>query len=216
MSFAAILAVLHKPLFTVMGGSISFLEALGFATGSLNVWLLARQSIWNWPLGLVNNVFYLAIFASSGLYADSGLQVVYITLSLYGWWVWLFGSTDHKALAVSKTDGQTALRLVGAGVVAMGVMYVILSRFTNSTVPFWDALTTALSLVATYGQCRKQIESWLVWMAVDIVYVPLYVYKHLWLTAILYVGYFALCVVGYFNWRRDVHRALPAPAAEAA
>jgi nicotinamide mononucleotide transporter len=77
-----------------------------------------------------------------------------------------------------------------------------LSSWTDSVVPFWDALTTALSLMATYGQCRKLIESWWLWIAADVVYIPLYAYKSLYLTSVLYVIFLLLCVSGLLSWRR--------------
>lgn len=81
---------------------------------------------------------------------------------------------------------------------------VLLDRATDSTVPFWDALTTALSLAATYGQCRKLVESWWLWIAADVVYIPLYAYKELYLTSLLYAGFLTLCLMGLRNWRRDL------------
>jgi nicotinamide mononucleotide transporter len=77
-----------------------------------------------------------------------------------------------------------------------------LRRFTDSTVPNWDALTTALSLAATYGQTKKLLESWLIWILVDVIYVPLYIYKGLWLTSALYAIFMILCVVGLRAWQR--------------
>lgn len=81
---------------------------------------------------------------------------------------------------------------------------LLLSRATDSTVPFWDALTTSLSLMATYGQCRKRVESWWLWIAADLVYIPLYAYKELYLTSLLYVGFLTLCLLGLRGWSRDL------------
>jgi nicotinamide mononucleotide transporter len=81
---------------------------------------------------------------------------------------------------------------------------LLLSGATDSTVPFWDALTTSLSLMATYGQCRKRVESWWLWIAADLVYIPLYAYKELYLTSLLYVGFLTLCLIGLRGWSRDL------------
>lgn len=201
MSLAAYLAPLQAPVLTVMGASISVAEALGFVTGAVCVWLVARQHILNWPIGIANNLFFILLFMTAGLYADAGLQVVFISLACYGWWSWLRGGQDHGALAVSYTPLTTLAALLAVGVLATGGLTLLLDVYTDSTVPFWDALTTSLSLMATYGQCRKQVESWYFWMLADIVYVPLYASKGLYLTAVLYVGFFALCVMGWRRWQ---------------
>jgi nicotinamide mononucleotide transporter len=113
-----------------------------------------------------------------------------------------------------STRAEWAL-LAAAGTMGTAALAVLLDRFTDSAVPFWDALTTALSLAATYGQCRKLVESWWLWIAADLVYIPLYAYKGLFLTSLLYAGFVALCVGGLRGWRSDLG-ATAAPAAGAA
>ena len=216
---ADLLAPLQQPLFTVLETPVSGVEVLGFGSGALCVWLVARQHIANWPIGIANNLFFVLLFTGAGLYADAGLQVVFIALALYGWWSWLRDGPDSAAgrLPVSRTSRRTWAVLVPATVLATAGITLLLDQATDSTVPFWDALTTALSLAATYGQCRKKVESWYLWIAADIVYVPLYVHKGLYLTALLYVGFMALCVAGLRNWHRELTAAAgPSNRVEAA
>ncbi|MBT2447041.1 nicotinamide mononucleotide transporter [Streptomyces sp. ISL-43] len=191
-----------------MGWQTSWTEVLGFATGALCVWLVARQHIANWPIGIANNVFFIVLFAQAELYADAGLQIVFIALAAYGWWSWTHGGGPGtaEALPVRRTTAAEWAALGAAGAVGVLGLTLLLSRATDSTVPFWDAATTGLSLMATYGQCRKLLESWWLWIAADLVYIPLYVYKGLYLTALLYAVFLALCVAGLLGWRR----ALPA------
>ncbi|MEU8776005.1 nicotinamide riboside transporter PnuC [Streptomyces sp. NPDC048606] len=194
-----------------MGWSTSWTEVLGFATGAVCVWLVARQHIANWPIGIANNVFFIVLFTQAGLYADAGLQIVFIALAAYGWWSWTHGGGPGTtgALPVRRTTRTEWAWLLVAGAVGVAALTLLLDRVSDSTVPFWDALTTGLSLTATYGQCRKLLESWWLWIAADLVYIPLYVSKGLHLTAVLYVGFLALCVAGLVGWRRT----LPAGAA---
>lgn len=207
--------------FTVADTPTSWAELLGFATGVLNVWLLARQKLWNWPIGIANVLLLMVLFWTAGLYADAGLQIVYVGLGLYGWWAWLFGGAQRSRLMVGRTGGREWTVLAGAGVVLTLLLWLLLDRATDSTVPLPDALTTALSLVATYGQCRKRVESWWIWIAADVVYIPLYAYKGLYLTAGLYIVFLGLCVLGLWNWQADLRRRAvaqpvtpgPAPAA---
>lgn len=207
----SILAVLHVPLgvlgdtaFTFHGVATTWGEVAAFVTGAWCVWLVARQHLANWPIGIANSLFFLLLFARYGLYADGGLQVVYIALGAYGWWAWLHGGDCRDALDVTRTTASEWRILAAATAAATIALWALLARVSDSSVPAWDAVTTALSLAATWGQCRKKVESWWLWIAADAVYIPLYAYKSLWLTAGLYVGFSALCVVGLRSWRADL------------
>ena len=179
------------------------IEIFGFVTGVLNVWLLARQNIWNWPVGIANNLAYLLLFAKSGLYGDAGLQIVYITLGIYGWWIWLRPGTGPH-LPVTRTTAKAWGYLGLVTLLAVLLLRWFLGRFTDSTVPGWDGLTTALSLAATYGQARKLLESWWLWILADLVYIPLYIYKGLVLTSALYFVFLLLCIFGLREWTRNL------------
>lgn len=178
------------------------IEVFGFVTGVVNVWLLARQNIWNWPVGIANNLAYLIVFATSGLYGDSGLQFVYIVLGVYGWWLWLH-RTGGDPLHVSRASMKLWLQLLVATLAAGLILRWFLTRYTDSTVPAWDAATTSLSLAATYGQCRKLLESWWIWILADLIYIPLYIYKGLRLTAVLYAVFLSLCIFGLRSWMEE-------------
>lgn len=182
---------------------MDLVEILGFVSGALCVWLVARQNVWNWPIGIANNVTFLILFWAAGLYADSSLQVVYLGLALYGWWAWLRGGDAHTSLRVSRTTKNQWVVLAAVGVVGTVGLTILLDTVTDSSVPLPDAVTTVLSLLATWGQARKKLESWWLWIAADVIYVPLYAYKDLWLTAALYVGFLALCVLGLRTWQAD-------------
>ena len=190
----------------------SLTEILGFLTGAVNVWLLARQNIWNWPVGLANNALYVAVFLAVGLYGDAGLQLVYITLGSYGWWTWAHPGA-RRELSVTRTPRKTWIWLTPASIAAALGLALFLRRFTDSTVPGWDGFTTAVSLAAIYGQAKKYLESWWMWIAADLIYIPLYIYKHLLLTSGLYVVFLLLCVMGLREWSKALraqHEPLPA------
>jgi len=180
------------------------LAAAGF--GAVAVWLTTRQNVWCWPTGLVNVALYILVFGEAKLYADMGLQVVYVALCLYGWYHWLHGGPDHGVLAVSRT--RHPLWLAAAGAAFAGILGAFLQRYTDASLPFWDASTTSYSLVAQWMQTKKWLENWHLWIAVDIVYIGMYVYKRLYLTAGLYAVFLALAVLGLRKWTK----ALPARA----
>jgi nicotinamide mononucleotide transporter len=215
MSVHVPLGPLLEPAFHIGTVPTTWAELLGFATGAVNVWLVVRQNILNWPIGIANVILLGLVFLDGGLYADAGLQVVYVALQLYGWWVWLYGGEGRDALPVRRTRRAEWAGLVAAGAAGTALLTWALSEWTDSTVPFWDALTTSISLMATYGQSRKLLESWWLWITADLVYIPLYLYKDLKLTGVLYVIFLALCVSGLLAWRRDL-RSRPADAAAAA
>jgi nicotinamide mononucleotide transporter len=203
---------LNATAIIVFGAPTTRAELLGFVTGVANVWLLVRQHIANWPVGIANVLLLMLVFTGAGLYADAGLQGVYVVLGLYGWWHWLRGGADHGPLVVRRTTRNEWLGQAVAGVVITAALCYWLAGHTDSTTELPDALTTALSLLATYGQTRKLLESWWLWIAADLIYIPLYGYKDLWLTALLYIMFLGLCVAGLRAWRRAMVDRSPVPA----
>jgi nicotinamide mononucleotide transporter len=201
------LDALRATAFTLFGAPTSWAEVIGFASGALVVWLVVLQHVWNWPVGMLNNIMFFLLFTTSGLYADAWLQVFYFGLAVYGWWAWLRGGERHTRLRVSRTTPAQWAVVLAAGVAGTTTLAWALDAHTDSTVPLADAVTTVLSLLATWGQARKKIESWWLWITADVIYVPLYATKDLWLTAGLYLGFLALCVVGLRSWTADYRAA---------
>ncbi|MFT4085836.1 MAG: nicotinamide riboside transporter PnuC [Gordonia sp. (in: high G+C Gram-positive bacteria)] len=195
---------LNSTAFDVAGQAMSVVEVPGFVTGALCVWAVTRQYAWNWPIGLANNAVFAVLFVGAGLYADTALQIAFAVIGVYGWWQWLRGSGGGASLPVRRVTGREAglgLVVTAAGTVAVALL---LQAGTDSTVPWADAFVLAGSLLATWGQARKILEQWWVWIAVDVVSVPLYVVKGLWLTALLYTGFLLLCFDGLRRWRADL------------
>lgn len=182
---------------------LDFTEALGFATGAVCVWLVTKGNIWNWPVGLANNLFFAVLFWKARLFADFGLQGVYLMLGLYGWWKWLRGGENQTRLAISRSSRSEWIMIAVFLVAGTGGLRELLHA-VNGAAPLWDALTTALSLAAQYLLCRKRIENWFFWIAADVMYVPLYLSKQLPLTALLYGGFLVLCVIGWRRWRKEL------------
>jgi len=183
-----------------------WMEVFGFLTGAACVALLVRQNIWNWPLGIANNLAFIVLFYRTGLYADVGLQGFYIVISVYGWWSWLHGGRDHGALTVSRVRPAVGLLLALAVALITAGLTWLLRRYTNSTVPVLDSLITALSLVAQFMMTRKWIENWPVWIVANCISVGLLIYKGLYVTSALYLVYQVLCVMGLLEWRRALQR----------
>ncbi|MBV9849922.1 MAG: nicotinamide mononucleotide transporter [Armatimonadetes bacterium] len=177
-------------------------EVFGFVTGAWCVWLTVEENVWNWPIGIANDIFFIVLFLRARLFADMGLQVVYVVLGILGWYWWLHGGRGRTVLHVSRASAATALTLAALGTLSTFGMTLYL-RHVRDSAPFWDALTTALSLAAQYLLTKKLIENWHVWMSADVIYVALYAYKHLYLTGGLYLLFLALCVMGLRQWRES-------------
>jgi nicotinamide mononucleotide transporter len=179
-------------------------EMVAVAFGALAVYLTVRQNVWCWPLGLVNVVFSAIVFTQAKLYADAGLQLVYIGLCLYGWYAWLHGGHDRGPLVVSRTPRVAGAVLAALGIAFAGGLGFWLHRHTDAALPFWDASTASFSLAAQWMQTRKWIENWLVWIVVDAVYVGMYVVKGLYLMAGLYGAFLILAIAGLLAWRKSL------------
>jgi nicotinamide mononucleotide transporter len=187
------------------------LEILGVVLGLICVWCYVRESMWSWPTGLVQPLLMAAVFLGAGLYADFGLQVTFAVLQVYGWWRWLAGRDDHARMPITRTAPVHAIALAVLTVAAYVPMAWLIGRYcTGASVPWWDSAVTVLSLAAQWLISHKKLENWLVWIAVDLLSIPLYCYKHLYLTAGLYVVFLVLATLGYLAWRRTIQ--LPAAA----
>lgn len=191
---------------------MNWTEVLGFVTGALCVWLAVRRNIWNFPVGIANNIFFFALFLGVGLYADAWLQVVYVVLGALGWYWWLRGGENRSALQVRRTPTVGWVGVVAMVAVGTWVIWATLATHTDSSVPWGDAATTALSLGAQLMLNRKWIGNWLLWITADVLYIGLYAYKGLYLTAGLYGLFLAMCFVGLAQWRVAARTAEAAPA----
>jgi nicotinamide mononucleotide transporter len=180
---------------------IAAIEVLGFVTGGICVWLVVREHVWNWPVGLANNAVFLVMFWRAQLFADAGLQVVYMVLGVYGWLLWLRGGEARTELTISRTPVAQWLATAAIIPVATLALRALLIE-VNGSAPLFDALTTVLSLTAQYMMCRKQLEHWLLWIAADLIYVPLYAARDLPLTAVLYFVFLLMCVKGWRDWQQ--------------
>lgn len=183
---------------------LDFTEACGFVTGAACVWLVTRGNIWNWPIGLANNLFFAVLFWRARLFADMGLQGVYLVLGVWGWWYWLRGGDDHTKLKVTRAPGWEWVGIVlfvGLGTWGMREILILV----NGAAPLWDSLTTVLCLAAQYLLGRKRLENWWLWIAADLIYVPLYFHRDLPLTALLYAGFIVLCITGLSRWGKSLH-----------
>ncbi|MES2317841.1 MAG: nicotinamide riboside transporter PnuC [Pseudomonadota bacterium] len=191
---------------TLLGLTTNAFEILSFVLAVITVVLNIRQNPWAWFFAIVSSAMYGIVFYNSLLYGDMGLQVVFIVLACWGWYQWLYGGAQHDTLSVS-TSSQTGWAWgIAAWLAGFVVLAYLLGRYTKSDVAVYDGFLTAGSLLGTVLLSRKKVENWIVWIVVDILYVGLYIYKDLMLTAILYALFVGLAGIGLATWYRDAER----------
>lgn len=171
--------------------------------------LVIRQNIWCWAAALISTSIYVYVFLSAKLYMESALQVFYIAMAVYGWWQWRGGATGQDLKIVRWRWQQHTVAI--AAILALSLLSgALLNRYTSAALPFIDSLTTWGGIVATYMVARKVFENWHYWFVIDSVSIYLYLNRGLQQTALLFLLYLAMIVVGYLAWRKE----LPDPGDE--
>jgi nicotinamide mononucleotide transporter len=183
-------------------GTASWLESASFVTGAACVWLTVKENVWNFPIGLVNVATFGFVFLRAGLFADAGLQIVYLILCARGWHLWLHGGREGTRLHVTRA-GRGELNGLLVCIILLTLLLWLVLRHVGGSASFWDALTTSVSLGSQWLLNRKRLESWMGWILVDAIYVPLYVSKSLYLTAVLYAIFLGLAIMGQRRWQEN-------------
>jgi len=193
------------------------LEGIAVAFGLLSVWLSTRQHIWSWPTAIVNVGLYALLFFREKLYADMGLQVIYLALSVYGWYEWKFGGENRTELHVSRLTPRLAAALGVLGAAGSLALGTLLHRTTDASLPYLDATLSVFSLIAQWMMTRKILENWALWIALDVVYVWMFVaLKQLHFTAFQYAVFLILAAKGLRDWKRSYDARRGADRAPAA
>lgn len=180
------------------------LEILSFVLAIVMVLLNIRQSPWAWLFAIASAGLYAVVFYQAKIYGDMALQFVFIAVSLWGWYQWLFGGSDRHGIVVSRLSKKGWVIVCVTWALAYAVVAAFLRSFTDTDVAHIDALLTAGSLVAQYLLTRKTLENWHLWIGIDLLYIGLYLHKDLYLTAVLYGLFAILACVGLLTWKRTL------------
>ena len=180
------------------------LQCVGTALGLLYLWLEYKANIWLWVVGAIMPVVHGVLYLTNGVYADAAMQLYYVAAGIYGLMGWKSKPKKKSEGRIQHTPKEWILNLVVLYAFFHAELYIFLVEFTDSSVPFFDSMSTALSIVAMWMLSRKLVEQWLVWLVVDMISVGLYLYKGIPITAMLYMLYCALAVAGYMRWRKQV------------
>jgi nicotinamide mononucleotide transporter len=190
------------PAFVLWGSAITWLEIVAVVLSIAMVWCNLRVNVTGWPLAIAASALYGVLFAANRLYGEATLQLFFIVVSCWGWWQWLLGrGGDGQPLHVHRMTQLQIGWVGGLALAAWPLLGIALHRYTDSDVPYLDALPTTGSVAGQFLLGRKLIENWLVWLAVNVFSIGVFAYKGLWLTALLYAVFAALSVAGWRAWR---------------
>jgi nicotinamide mononucleotide transporter len=192
---------LNAPAFHLFELPASWAELIGAILGVAMVVCNIRQIHWGWPLAFLSSVLYVLVFGDAKLYAEASLQIFFAITALWGWWQWLRGTSDQgTALRPQALPISVTIKSIAFCAISMPAIAVFLSQLTNSDVPWWDAVPTVLSLVATYLLGKKYTANWPLWIIVNLISIGLFAYKGLWLTVGLYALFAVMAAVGWRAW----------------
>ena len=186
-----------------------WLEATGLISGLLCVWLLIRENIWTFPIGMIYALVSVAVFTQHRLYADVLLSGYYVIMNGYGWYYWSFGGERTAAddLSVTFTPSQIRWILIVLTALATLIMGWAFATYTDTQLPYWDSATTCMSFAAMWMTARKYIDNWIVWLIVDIIAATIYLVKGIELYAILYGVYLMMAIMGWRAWHKHLNPA---------
>jgi nicotinamide mononucleotide transporter len=182
----------------------SWLEVLAVIFGILSVWFARKENIWVYPTGIVNVLIYVYLCFFAGLYGDMAINVFYFFMSVFGWYNWSRRVDNKNHLPISTLSVKQWLFYILLIVVAFGIIYYVLSDFTDSTVPLFDSFTTSLFIAGMWLMAIKKIENWLLWILGDVLVIPMFAIKGLAFTSVQYIVFLVLAIMAYIEWRKRI------------
>ena len=188
---------------------MSGLELYAAVLGVIAVWLTTRQNPWCWPIGLLVVLLYSWIFFDFKLYSNMLLQLAFAVFQLYGWWQWTRPGEDRPIRQVTYLGTAPLLSGLGVGLLASLALGAAMATWTDAAEPWLDATLTAFSLVAQFWMAQKRVQCWPLWIMLDVIFVGLFLYKGMYITAALYALFTLIALQGWRSWRRDPALASP-------
>lgn len=183
--------------------AMSYLEILAVFFGLLSVWYAKKENILVFPTGIISVLLYIYICYQFKLYADVGINFYYFIMSVYGWFVWT-ASKETTQIPISKNSEKENLLYIVCFALFFILMQYVLRQYTDSDVPYWDSLTSSIFLIAMILMALKRIEHWIAWIIGDIISIPLYAYKELYLSSFQFLVFLGIAIAGYLEWRRKL------------
>jgi nicotinamide mononucleotide transporter len=184
------------------------IEIAAVILGLINVTLIIRRNVWNYPFGIVMVILYAQIFYDYRLYSDALLQIYFLVIQIYGWWYWLRGRDDRGLVIVARLPIAQIPYYAVIAIVGLAILGTSMDQLTDADYPYWDGAIAVLSVLAQFLLSRRRLESWFLWIAVDLLAIGLFWVKGLYPTSALYAVFLVLATVGLFNWVRAWRRGV--------
>lgn len=183
------------------------LEIFGLVSGLVCVWLMVKQNVLTFPIGLAYSVASVLVMARNQLYADVLLNAYYVVINAYGWWYWSVTKEEQGAeLVVSRIKAGTAGWLLAVGVLTAIGMIALLANYTSAQQVILNSITTTMSFIAMWMSARKLVENWLIWLVVNVLSIGLYFSQGIYPYAVLYAVYLVMAIQGYREWTDSMNR----------
>ncbi len=195
-------------------------EIFAVITGLIYIFLEVKQNKYMWIVGLINSLVFVYVFFAAKIYANMGIYVYYVVISIYGYFRWSrndkivdesVGAENFVPLQSLPTPLQQRKKifiLIVVSLILSAIIGYILANFTDSPIPYFDGLTASFSIVATWMLSQKIIQHWYFWIGINIFCVPLYASQGLYLTAFLFLVYFIMSIIGLQQWKKDLQKTL--------
>lgn len=182
----------------------SVIELIAVGFGLASVWLVKKEVVWAFPVGAVNVLIYVLICFSARLYAYAVINVFYFLMGMYGWYNWIRKTGSDDRVPITACRNKERWLYAALILVFFIAIYLILTKFTDSTIPLWDAVTTAIYIIAMWLMARKKIEHWLLWIIGDLVSIWLFAYEKLLFSSFQYLVFTLIAIFGWLEWRRKM------------
>jgi nicotinamide mononucleotide transporter len=182
----------------------TLVEIIAVVFGLASVWSMKKESILAFPFGIINVLFYVYICFASKLYAYASINVFFAVMSVYGWYNWSRKDQNKKNIQISRCSVKELILDSVALVLFFIILRILLIKYTDSIVPTWDALTTAIYIIAMWLLARKRIENWIFWIIGDTISIGLFAYEKLFFSSFQFLVFTIIAVLGYIEWRKKL------------
>jgi len=185
----------------------TWIEFIAVVSGVASVIFSRMENILVYPIGMINTIIYVYLYLTHGLYADASVNLFYTIMSIIGWFMWAAKKNGYAKLNVTKSTVTDWLNTLVFFIVCWFILFTLLKKFTDSTVPLADAFISAAAAVAMWLMNKKKLENWVWWIITNLASIPLNFYKHLVFTSFQYLVFLILAIMGYITWRKKIMHA---------